>query len=900
MIRKYYKRLLLATYLLISMTGIKAQDNIYVYKDGIVVFKGKAAAVDSVVLEDNKTKLTFYDADNSVLYSDVITAMDSITFAPVKPVADMLDIVFKGDGTVEDISPMKNTVEIVSNNSTLSTYYNGVYGRYVATFENNWGANPSVYCKVDYSDNETFKNALADGHTLEALVMGSYEPPIATGEAKFLASHESGGTGLMSCNASKGLTGNSELCFSAYIGGKFNPTPSGIVPQPDVFYHIVGVWNKEEGKSYIYVNGELKNTVEVSGDFKFPNGGSNWFGIGCDAGPTAQLSWNGEIVLTRIYDAPLKTQEVDALWEEIQQMQEKPQADVLDVVFKTDGTAKDVSPMKNVVTTVASGALSTYYNSTYKRFVVKFENTWAGSTSGYYKVDYANNQAFRNALADGHTLEAVFMGNYEAPIKDGEAKFFSSHERGGTGLMVCKASGERQNEITFLPNVSESPSNTWIWANSGVVPEPQTYYHVVGVWNKEEGKAYIYLNGELKKTADAVGNLNFPAEGSNWLGIGCDAGPSAQLGWNGDVVLARIYDAPLTQQNVAVLWDEVKRMQDKSEPDLVSDIEFYSGAAVVIGGTFHVKGQGFHENDKLHFLSITNEANDVTLNGVVVENSGLDVVIPEGFLTGQYRMMLVRGDKMQDLGLTKVEVVEEFPNPAEVIAHRGYWDTEGSAQNSRTSLVKTQELGLYGSEIDIWLTTDGYIMLNHDETYNGVNIQNSTYAQVKDLTLSNGEKMPQLKDCLDLLKGSNTTKLMIEVKTHSSSARNMAVAQAAINAVTAENLQSKVEYIAFDLDICKELVRLDPNAKVAYLAGGMTPTALHNLGITGIDYHQQEFRDNPQWITEAKNLGMTVNVWTVNSIGDMTEMTNLGVEFITTDKPLDALKVKQYYLDNKE
>ena len=45
---------------------------------------------------------------------------------------------------------------------------------------------------------------------------------------------------------------------------------------------------------------------------------------------------------------------------------------------------------------------------------------------------------------------------------------------------------------------------------------------------------------------------------------------------------------------------------------------------------------------------------------------------------------------------------------------------------------------------------------------------------------------------------------------------------------------------------------------------------------------------------------MYVNAWTVNAIGDMTEMVNLGVEYITTDKPLDAIDVMKYYSDNQE
>ena len=550
------------------------------------------------------------------------------------------------------------------------------------------------------------------------------------------------------------------------------------------------------------------------------------------------------MVIARIYDKPLKDTEVKLLWNDIEKLQKKPVADILDVVFKTDGTAEDISPMKNVITTNNSGALSTYYSNTYKRFVAKFGNTWAGATSGFYRNDYANNEAFKEALKDGHTLEAVVMADFEPPISNGEAKFFSSHETGGTGLMVCKTDRglNGKNELSFLPHVG----GDWKFVTSGIAPQPQIYYHIIGTWNKEEGKARIYINGELKNTIEAVGEFKFPKDNSNWFAIGCDAGPTAQLGWSGDVVLARIYDNPLTPHDVAVLWDEVKKLQENAVVDMVSDIDFISGIAVKIGATYNISGTGFTEDDK-----VTDASNIQTLNCTLNGENGIYITIPEGFQSGQYRMMLLRGENRQDLGLTKLQIVTKMPQPAQIIAHRGYWDTEGSAQNSLTAIRKAQELNLYGSELDIWLTTDGHLVLNHDATLNGVTIQNSTFEK------------------------------------------------AAVEAVAESRMQNKVEYIAFDLDICKKIVSLDASAKVSYLAGGIAPETLHTYGISGLDYHIQEFRDNPQWIKQAKDRGMSVNVWTVNSIGDIAEMTNAGVQFVTTDKPLDALKVKQYYENNQ-
>lgn len=51
----------------------------------------------------------------------------------------------------------------------------------------------------------------------------------------------------------------------------------------------------------------------------------------------------------------------------------------------------------------------------------------------------------------------------------------------------------------------------------------------------------------------------------------------------------------------------------------------------------------------------------------------------------------------------------------QVIAHRGYWKTEGSAQNSISSLKNTYRIGVYGSEFDVHITRDGVVVVFHDD-----------------------------------------------------------------------------------------------------------------------------------------------------------------------------------------
>lgn len=571
-----------------------------------------------------------------------------------------------------------------------------------------------------------------------------------------------------------------------------------------------------------------------------------------------------------------------------------PIADMLDLVFNEDGTATDISALGLPVTNNAGG-VSTYYNPTFKRYVARFNNTWAGTTSTYFRINYGSNKSFIDLLKDGHTLEAVVMANCTPPIANGEAKFFSSHEAGGTGLMVCKTSGSRGNELTFLPNVSTTGKSSWKWATSGIVPQPKQYYHVVGVWDKDEKKAKIYVDGVLKNAVDAEGELVLPKANSQWFGVGCDAGPSAQLGWNGDVVLARVYDAALTEDEVSKLWEDVKRYEDNASTTLVDNVQYCDGLAVKPGCYYQIMGTGFKEGDQLRLQQKYNATNTFTLPCVLTP-MGVAVQMPEGIATGSYRLTVVRGTDTQLLGLTSLVVMDKIPAGAQVIAHRGVWNNSDASQNSVASLNAALAMKVYGSETDVWSTTDGHLMINHDATINGINIENSTYDQVKDQKLKNGETISQLQDFLNILKTSTSpTKLVLEQKEHSSDARNEAVAQAIVAAVNAAGVQDKVEYISFSLAACKTFAKYAPGVRVAYLKGGMAPADLHKDGITGLDYHIAEFRAHPEWVKQAHDLGMSTNVWTVDAPKDMAYITNLGIQFVTTNKSAEATIIKAYY-----
>ena len=82
-----------------------------------------------------------------------------------------------------------------------------------------------------------------------------------------------------------------------------------------------------------------------------------------------------------------------------------------------------------------------------------------------------------------------------------------------------------------------------------------------------------------------------------------------------------------------------------------------------------------------------------------------------------------------------------------------------------------------------------------------------------------------------------------------------------------------------------KLIELDPEAKVAYLTGDLSPAEAKAVGCTGIDYSLDKMKQNEHWFREAREAGLEINVWTVNKADDMRYLIGQGVDYITTDAP---------------
>lgn len=226
----------------------------------------------------------------------------------------------------------------------------------------------------------------------------------------------------------------------------------------------------------------------------------------------------------------------------------------------------------------------------------------------------------------------------------------------------------------------------------------------------------------------------------------------------------------------------------------------------------------------------------------------------------------------------------------QIVAHRGFWNTAGAAQNSVKALQKADSIRVFASEVDVWLSSDGVPVVNHDDSvlYKGakISVQNTNSEILRTIRLKNNEQLPTLKEYLVAFKKLKNIKLIIELKKHRTKAQEDALAEKVLKMVRKMKLEKRVEYISFGLNFTTKIIHLNPAANVYYLNGDLSPDVMKEIGAAGIDYHHSVIKKHPEWVNRAHDLGLKVNVWTLNNPDDIRQMLDLKVDFITTDNPL--------------
>ncbi|MEU5875970.1 glycerophosphodiester phosphodiesterase family protein [Spirillospora sp. NPDC047279] len=273
----------------------------------------------------------------------------------------------------------------------------------------------------------------------------------------------------------------------------------------------------------------------------------------------------------------------------------------------------------------------------------------------------------------------------------------------------------------------------------------------------------------------------------------------------------------------------------------------------------------------------------------------------------------------------------------EVHGHRGARGLR--PENTLPGFVHALELGVDAVELDVGLSADGVVVLNHDQVVSPVNLSDTGPARpgdpmypyvgkaIRDLRLDQlttldagvrrpvsdddpfvltqlplpGTAIPTLAEACALLSRAPGVDLAVELKTDPDwpDADVAFFAAAVAEVLGAFDLTRRSRMLAFDWRVLVEARRYAPDAgRVAlvetktlvpgtrWLAGaepGDPARAALDVGATVLS--PERVLTTPELIDAAHSLALPVVVWTVNEPADMERLVACEVDAIVTDYP---------------
>lgn len=250
---------------------------------------------------------------------------------------------------------------------------------------------------------------------------------------------------------------------------------------------------------------------------------------------------------------------------------------------------------------------------------------------------------------------------------------------------------------------------------------------------------------------------------------------------------------------------------------------------------------------------------------------------------------------MRNLLIVILSVVtfSAFAQP-KIVAHRGFYRTAGSEENTLSSLANAQKLGVYGVEFDVNMTSDGELIVFHGpKITNKLDAQKNSLEEISKVTLKNGHKIPTLRQWLEQGRKDPNTKLILEMKKHATPAIETEVAEKIVALCQEMGTMEQMEFISFSRHACREFVRLAPQNCVVYVSSDLwtsvDPDTAKKEGFGGLSYNLNVFMNRPELVSRSNELGIATTLWMVENEEVVDWAEKHGITYISTDFP-DRMK----------
>lgn len=247
--------------------------------------------------------------------------------------------------------------------------------------------------------------------------------------------------------------------------------------------------------------------------------------------------------------------------------------------------------------------------------------------------------------------------------------------------------------------------------------------------------------------------------------------------------------------------------------------------------------------------------------------------------------------------------VEHTSSPL-VVAHRG-----GAGLAPENTLAAFTE-GLTHQpdalELDVHMSRDGHLVVIHDPTLmRTANVSGAVeeydLAELRTMNAAarhfgksfGRQPIPTLDEVLQLASGH--AGVQVEIKLRADGTRYPGMESAVVEALRSAGMTDQAVVISFDFPTLQSVQELEPTLHTGALIGtrymesegtagpAAIAARIHALGVShaGVDRRWL----TPELLASFHELGLLVGVWTVNDAREMRRFVDMGVDFVTSDRP---------------
>ncbi|MGG7035026.1 MAG: glycerophosphodiester phosphodiesterase [Flavobacterium sp.] len=220
-----------------------------------------------------------------------------------------------------------------------------------------------------------------------------------------------------------------------------------------------------------------------------------------------------------------------------------------------------------------------------------------------------------------------------------------------------------------------------------------------------------------------------------------------------------------------------------------------------------------------------------------------------------------------------------------IIGHRGAKGYE--PENTLISFRKAIDMKVDGIELDVHLSSDGEIIVFHNNTLDGMtngkgNISQYSLSELKDFRIENKHQIPTLKEVFDLVDKKCFINIELKVNTATKPVLDLIEDYILNKNWNYEHFQIS----SFDWNLLEEVSKINPDIFIGVLTQNDLDSAFEfakTINAKSINpYFKLLSAENSKKI---KTEGLQIFPWTVNETSDIEKIKSFKVNGIITDFP---------------